>query len=113
MKKLQKFVQNRCITYSVYSVNYALKRTQNVSIHYGEANCRRSYTRTVVFQVKNGQSFLKNKIQSAVFAFVSGSNRIQVKYGTDLLCSWLVHVKTNYLVCLQCTLCTAFTVYLQ
>jgi hypothetical protein len=54
----------------------------------------------VVFQVKNGHSFLKNKIQSAVFAFVSGSNRIQVKYVTDLLCSWLVYVKTNYLVCI-------------
>jgi hypothetical protein len=27
----------------------------------------------VVFHVKNGQSFFKNKIQPAVFAFVSGS----------------------------------------
>ncbi len=44
----------------------------------------------IVFQVKNGESFLKNKIQSAVFAFVSGSNRIKVKCGTDHPCSGLV-----------------------
>jgi hypothetical protein len=66
-------------------------------VHYRAASCRRRYTLGISSK-KNWETFLKNKSQSAVFAFVSGSIRIKLTHGTDL-CSWLVYVKTNYLGC--------------